>query len=150
MIFLVVLRLTYRPRTEPEVTPEGALEEREFRLPQLTLPRPHLALPHRRARPTTATAAYLAFLGDLVPHPDLARTADEPPATHAARLRQAGFTDPRAALLAADYALEHYALREVSTRETARAVRREAHLREVIHQRPRPRPPTPPDADAQR
>ena len=145
VIFLVVLRLTYRPRSEPETTPEGALEEREFRLPQLSLSLPHLSLPHRRVRPTTASGAYLAFLSDLSTHPDLARTADEPPATHAARLRRAGFTDPRAALLAADYALEHYALREVSSRETARAVRRESHLREAIRQRPRPRPTSPPD-----
>ena len=146
VVFLVVLRLTYRPRSEPETTPEGALEEREFRLPQLTLPRPHLSLPHRRPRPTTASGAYLAFLADLSTQPDLARTADEPPGTHAARLRRAGFSDPRAALLAADYALERYALRDVTPHETARAVRRETHLREVIRQRHRPRPASPPDA----
>ena len=135
-LFLVLLRLTYRPRPEAETEREGPLEEREFRLPHLALHLPHLGRPHRRAAPTTATGAYLAFLADLASAPDLARQPDEPPATHVARIRGAGFTDPRAALLAADYGLERYALRDLSPRETARALRRPARLHELLRQRP--------------
>lgn len=135
-LFLVLLRLTYRPRPEAETEREGPLEEREFRLPHLALHLPHLGRPHRRAASTTATGAYLAFLADLGSAPDLARQPDEPPATHVARIRRAGFADPRAALLAADYGLERYALRDLSPRETARALRRPARLRELLRQRP--------------
>jgi hypothetical protein len=131
-LFYLVLRLTYRPRTRDEAAPEAPLEEREFRLPTLRFRRPHLGLPARHPRPTTASGAYLAFLADLQGAPDLARRPEEPPATHAARLRAAGFGDRRAGLLAADYQLERYALRDLPPRETARAVRRWEALRERI------------------
>jgi hypothetical protein len=72
----------------------------------------------------------------LAARPDLAREPAEPPATHAARIREAGVTDPRAALLAADYQLEHYALRSLSAPETARALLRERRLRALFRRRP--------------
>ena len=134
-LFVVLLRLTYRPRPESPALLDGPLEEREFRLPNLALRRPHLALPHRRTMPTTASGAYLAFLADLASTPDLARQPDEPPATHAARIRRMGFTDVRASLLAADFGLEHYAQRQVTPRETARAMRRPARLHQLLRDR---------------
>jgi hypothetical protein len=144
-LFLLVLRLTYRPRARDETTPDAPLEEREFRLPRLTFRRPRLPLPVRHPRPVTASGAYLAFLADLDAAPHLARRPDEPPATHAARLREAGFHDLRAGLLAADYELERYALRDLPPRETARAVRRWEALKAAI--RATPRPPSPDTTD---
>jgi hypothetical protein len=137
-LFALILWLTHRPRPERHVSPEVPLEEREFRPPKLALHRPHLGLLHRRPRPVTASQAYVAFISGLGGTPDLARQPHEPPATHAARLREAGFGDPRAAFLAADYALERYAQRPVSERETARALRRVARLLHDVRQRPRP------------
>jgi hypothetical protein len=139
LLFLLILRLTYRPRAVPAETSEGPLEEREFRFPTLTVHLPRLGRRGGRARPTTASGAYLAFLGDLDGSPGLARHPDEPPATHAARLRSAGFSDPRAALLSADYQLEHYALCPLTSRETARALRRQVRLHDSLRERPRPR-----------
>ncbi len=142
LLFLLILRLTYGPRARDEAPPEGPLEEREFRLPSLALHRPHFGLPQRRVRPTSASGAYLAFLADLEATPHLARRPDEPPATHAGRLRENGFRDPRAGLLAADYQLERYALRVLPARETSRALRRWQALKDVIRTAPRPRTPT--------
>jgi hypothetical protein len=142
-LFWLLLRLTYRPKSTSPSSDEVALVEREFRIPSPDLHLPRFHLPHRATRPTSASAAYVAFLADLAERPDLARAPDEPPATHAARLRAAGLTDLRADLLAADYQLERYALRPVGPRETARAVNRLRALKAVIARVPAP-PPLPP------
>ena len=135
------------PRAAPGVndTPVGPLTEREFRLPTVTMRRPRVPLPRRNPQPTSASAAYVAFLADLAAvgsYSDLARRPDEPPATHAARLRAGGFAHPAADLLAADYALERYALREVTPAETRRALRRRERLRTLLR-RARPTPARP-------
>jgi hypothetical protein len=145
VLFAVLLKLTRGPRRASDATPVGPLTEREFRLPTVTLRRPRVPLPRRNPQPTTASAAYVAFLADLAAvgsYSDLARRPDEPPATHAARLRAGGFAHPAADLLAADYALERYALREVTPAETRRALRRRERLRDLLR-RARPTPARP-------
>ena len=130
-ILALLLRWGYARPTSRRV-PDEPLEEREYRLPHMALHLPSLGLPRRAPPPSSASQAYLAFLSVLSQRPDLARAPSEPPATHAARLREAGFDDARAARLAADYQLEQYALREVTERERRRAVARWAALREVV------------------
>lgn len=147
-LFALLLRLTYRSRTRHEEAADRPFEEREFRPPTITFRRPRLRLAGRPPRPTTASGAYLAFLADLASAPHLARRPDEPPATHATRLREAGFGDRRAGRLAADYQLERYALRGLSPRETARAIRRWEGLRAAVRAASRPRPDGVPEQPA--
>jgi hypothetical protein len=130
-ILALLLRWGYA-RPTAHRGPDEPLEEREYRLPGMAFRRPSLGLPRRAPRPGSASEAYLAFLSVLAQRPDLARAPSEPPATHAARLREGGFDDARAARLAADYQLERYALREVSERERRRALARWAALRDLV------------------
>jgi hypothetical protein len=129
---IVVVRLTMQRQVPAAALPDQPFEEREYRLPGLSLHLPRFSRPRRRPDPTTASEAYLGFLAALDGRPELARRPSEPPASHAARLREAGFTDLRAGLLAADYELERYALRDLPARETARALRRWQALRQLL------------------
>jgi hypothetical protein len=142
--FVLFLRATYKPRPRAAAEPGAVLEEREFRLPKLSIRRPKLGGAPRRPRPTTASGAYRAFLADLDALPHLARLPDEPPGTHAGRLRAAGFTDRRASMLAADYQLERYALRDLPARETNRALVRWTALRAAVRALPKSRSDQPP------
>ena len=99
-------------------------QELGLRLP--SLPRPRFA---RAAAPGSASQAYLAFLADLEPLPELRREPAEPPASHSRRLRETGLADPGAARLAADYQLEQYARRSLGAPETNRALGRWRRLR---------------------
>jgi hypothetical protein len=140
-VFVLILRVTARARPPAADRPDAPLVEREFRPPRLRLRTPRFRRPTGRPHATTAAGAYVAFLADLETVPHLARQPEEPPATHARRLRSAGFEDPRAAFLAADYELEQYALRKLPARETRRALLRGAGLREVLRTLPRRRVP---------
>lgn len=104
------------PRDEPE---------RRFERPHLDLHLPRVGLPgflHRRARPRTATGAYVALLGIVATDPALARAPAETVRTHARRIAPAmGY---RLNLLAADYERERYGAGAVSPAETRRALRR--------------------------
>ena len=110
-------------------------EEHHRRVPPIAFHLPRLrGAGHRRpGHPRTATDAYLAFLADLERSDDLARRPAEGPATHAARLRRAApGLSPGAAFLAADYQLERYAGRALSSRETGRAIARWQRLRGLV------------------
>ncbi len=135
ILVAVLLWISHRRPARTVAVLDAALEEREYRLPHIAVRLPHIGLPRRSPRPTTASGAYVAFLGDLEGRPDLARLPAEPPSSHAARLRERGLTDPRAALLAADYQLERYALASLTARETRRALARLSRLREVLRTR---------------
>ena len=140
IVIALVLRASYRRAPLVDGGSDGVFEEREFRVPHLGFHAPRLPWLRSRRRPTTASGAYVAFLSELDRAPDLARRPDEAPAMHASRIREAGFEDPRAALLAADYQLERYALADLGPRETSRALRRFTRLREAIRRRPKTAP----------
>jgi hypothetical protein len=140
-LFFLILRLV-RGRVAVARRGEGAeLDEREFLAPDLGLRLPSLPRPRfvRAAAPSSASQAYLAFLADLEPLPELRRDPAEPPGSHARRLRETGLADPAAARLAADYQLEQYAQRSLGAPETGRALRRWRSLRSLIRGLPRPR-----------
>ena len=132
-----LIRASYRRPKVLEAPSDEVFEEREYRMPHLGLRVPRLPWLRSKRRPTTASGAYVAFISELDRAPDLARRPDEAPATHAARLRESGLADPRAALLAADYQLERYALAELGPHETTRALRRFTRLRDIVRRRPK-------------
>ncbi len=109
-----------RSRDEPE---------RRFERPHVALHLPHVRPPgflHRRARPRTATDAYLVVLNLVAVEPTLAREPSETVRTHARRI--APTTGYRLNLLAADYERERYGSGPVSPAETRRALRRARDL----------------------
>ncbi len=120
----------------------GFVDERS-RLPAGVDERPG-AVSRRRKRPwsrdpRTADAAYLALVEELHDVPDVRRKASETPAEHARRVRidQLGSaTGLGLELLAADYALTVFAVRELSEAETRRAIGRWQRLRRQLLVRP--------------
>lgn len=140
-IGLILLARVARRATRPGRVAAVPGEEHEFVPPTFELHLPRLRRPERPGRPATATAAYLAFLADAEGRERLARQPTEGPATHVRRLRTGGTTtadtlaaaDLRAAsLLAADYELERYGLRDLPPRETRRALGRWQRLKGAL------------------
>ncbi len=132
LLLIVALVVLARDRTHGARAgrPEpGDRPERRFELPQVGLHLPHIRRPaflRRRARPRTATGAYLAALGQLASEPTLARAPTETVRMHARRVAPtAGY---RLNLLAADYEREQYGAGAVSPAETRRALRRARDL----------------------
>lgn len=141
VIGLIVLARIARRAARPAQAVPVPGEEHEFVPPSFALHLPRLRRPERPGRPATATAAYLAFLADAERRDELARRPEEGPETHARRLRTTAATagdaltaaDLRAAsLLAADYELERYGLRDLPPRETRRALSRWQRLRGAL------------------
>ncbi|HVA87083.1 MAG TPA: DUF4129 domain-containing protein, partial [Candidatus Saccharimonadales bacterium] len=134
LALIVLIRLSKTSR--PSRPRDGGLDERTIDLPELGLHLPAFRRPRltRRGSPVTATTAYLFFLRDLEGFERLRRRPSEAPGSHARRLRAEGIADPAAALLAADYQLERYALLPLSEAETRRGIARWRRLRDVIHQ----------------
>jgi len=100
---------------------------RELRRPRVSLPalgRPWRALARHRLH--SVTDAYLAALDHLATR-DRGRAAGESPRAHAGRVRDA--VGWRLGFLAADYELERYARRPVTTVERRRALARARWLR---------------------
>jgi hypothetical protein len=140
-LFFLILRLV-RGRIVVAQRRDGSdLDEREVLTPDLGLRLPSLPRPRfgRTATPGSASQAYLAFLADLEPMPEMRRDPAEPPASHARRLRETGLVEPAAARLAADYQLEQYARRSLGAPETARALRRWRRLHSIVRGLPHPR-----------
>lgn len=114
------------------VPPDEPVEVRRIELPRPSLRLPGLRLPRRvgdRARPRTAGEAYAMVVAARAGDPATERRPSETPAGHARRLRREGRGALALDLLAADYALEHYAGTRLSDRETHRAIARWRRLR---------------------
>lgn len=136
-IVLILFARAARRVGRLEARAEAVGEQHEFVLPSLSLHLPRLPRRERFGRPASATGAYLAFLADAERTEGLARRPNEGPETHARRVRSSATDLPAAdlraaSLLAADYELERYALRDLPPRETKRALSRWQRLRESL------------------
>lgn len=131
LLAYIVRRLGANPDPDGEGQPARPQEERVFVLPRLRLPRRRPALQARGRSPRPASDAYLAALAAFSAHGTLGRRASETPAQHARRVGP--LVDSLAlSLLSADYALEEYGQRTLTTRETRRAQERSRRLQVLV------------------
>ncbi|HVA85692.1 MAG TPA: DUF4129 domain-containing protein [Candidatus Saccharimonadales bacterium] len=133
VVILVVARIWSRRRAEARLAPreERAIERSPAAEPARRPRRSLLHLPWggREPPPTDAVEAYLAALADLERDPELGRRANESPARHARRLREAGSGSLEFELLAADYQLARFGGVPLTPGEQRRAIDRWRRLR---------------------